>query len=108
MNDVCNSFSTVSIRGPCYNIYVECIAKKGDFDMYTVRFQLELSGSEKRFLSKSFFYANQMHNQLVRYATNRLNALFHDTEYVGARKAYGEAEFSKKKGSELSSSLSKI
>ncbi len=54
MNDVCNSFSTVSIRGPCYNIYVECIAKKGDFDMYTVRFQLELSGSEKRFLSKSF------------------------------------------------------
>ena len=29
--------------------------KKGDFDMYTVRFQLELSGSEKRFLSKSFF-----------------------------------------------------
>ena len=65
--------------------------------MYTVRFQLELSGSEKRFLSKSFFYANQMHNQLVRYATNRLNALFHDKEYVGARKAYGEAEFSKKK-----------
>ena len=46
--------------------------------MYTVRFQLELSESEKRFLSKSFFYANQMHNQLVRYATNRLNALFHD------------------------------
>ena len=76
--------------------------KKGDFDMYTVRFQLELSGSEKRFLSKSFFYANQMHNQLVRYATNRLNALFHDKEYMGARKAYGEAEFSKKKGSELS------
>ena len=28
--------------------------KKGDFDMYTVRFQLELSESEKRFLSKSF------------------------------------------------------
>ena len=52
--------------------------KKGDFDMYTVCFQLELSESEKRFLSKSFFYANQMHNQLVRYATNRLNALFHD------------------------------
>ena len=49
-----------------------------------------------------------MHNQLVRYATNRLNALFHDKEYVGARKTYGEAEFSKKKGSELSSSLSKI
>ena len=70
--------------------------------MYTVRFQLELSGSEKRFLSKSFFYANQMHNQLVRYATNRLNALFHDKEYVGARKAYGKAEFSKNKGSELS------
>lgn len=75
--------------------------------MYTVRFQLELSGSEKRFLSKSFFYANQMHNQLVRYATNRLNALFHDKEYVGARKAYGEAEFSKKKGSELSASEKK-
>ena len=54
MNDVCNWFSAVSIREPCYNIYVECIAKKGDFDMYTVRFQLELSGSEKRFLSKSF------------------------------------------------------
>ena len=72
--------------------------------MYTVRFQLELSGSEKRFLSKSFFYANQMHNQLVRYATNRLNALFYDTEYVDARKAYGEAEFSKKKVSELSAS----
>ena len=76
--------------------------------MYTVRFQLELSGSEKRFLSKSFFYANQMHNQLVRYATNRLNALFHDKEYVGARKAYGEAEFSKKKVSELSASEKKI
>ena len=75
--------------------------------MYTVRFQLELSGSEKRFLSKSFFYVNQMHNQLVRYATNRLNALFHDTEYVGARKAYGKAEFSKKKGSELSASEKK-
>lgn len=75
--------------------------------MYTVRFQLELSGSEKRFLSKSFFYANQMHNQLVRYATNRLNALFHDKEYVGARKAYGEAEFSKKKGSEQSASEKK-
>ena len=28
--------------------------KEGDFDMYTVRFQLELSESEKRFLSKSF------------------------------------------------------
>ena len=81
--------------------------KKGDFDMYTVRFQLELSGSEKRFLSKSFFYANQMHNQLVRYATNRLNALFHDKEYVGARKAYGEAEYSKKKVSELSASEKK-
>ena len=51
--------------------------------MYTVRFQLELSGSEKRFLSKSFFYANQMHNQLVRYATNRLNALFHDKRICG-------------------------
>ena len=75
MNDICKSFSTVSIREPCYNIYVEYVVKKGDFDMYTVRFQLELSGSEKRFLSKSFFYANQMHNQLVRYATNRLNAL---------------------------------
>ena len=75
--------------------------------MYTVRFQLELSESEKRFLSKSFFYANQMHNQLVRQATNRLNALFHDKEYVGARKAYGEAEFSKKKGSELSASQKK-
>ena len=75
--------------------------------MYTVRFQLELSGSEKRFLSKSFFYANQMHNQLVRYAINRLNALFHDKEYVGARKAYGEAEYSKKKVSELSASEKK-
>ena len=50
--------------------------------MYTVRFQLELSGSEKRFLSKSFFYANQMHNQLARHATNRLSALFHDKEYM--------------------------
>ena len=75
--------------------------------MYTVRFQLELNASEKRFLSKSFFYANRMHNQIVRYATNRLNALFHDKEYVGARKAYGEAEFSKKKGSELSASEKK-
>ena len=56
MNDVCNSFSTVSIRGPCYNIYVECIAKKGVFDMYTVRFQLELSGSEKRFFVEIFSY----------------------------------------------------
>ena len=75
--------------------------------MYTVRFQLELNESEKQFLSKSFFYANQMHNQLVRYATNRLNALFHDKEYMGARKAYGEAEFSKKKGFELSASEKK-
>ena len=48
-----------------------------------------------------------MHNQLVRYATNCLNALFHDKEYVGVRKAYGEAEFSKKKGSELSASEKK-
>ena len=48
-----------------------------------------------------------MHNQLVRYATNRLNALFHDTEYVDALKAYGKAEFSKKKGSELSASEKK-
>ena len=54
MNDVCNSFSTVSIHESWYNIYVEYIVKEGDFDMYTVRFQLELSGSEKRFLSKSF------------------------------------------------------
>lgn len=70
--------------------------------MYTVRFQLELNPSEKRFLSKSFFYANQIHNQIVRHATNRLNALFHDKEYLEARKAYGEAEFSKKKTDELS------
>ena len=48
-----------------------------------------------------------MHNQLVRYATNRLKALFHDKEYVGARKAYGEAEYSKKKVSELSASEKK-
>ena len=75
--------------------------------MYTVRFQLELNSSEKRFLSKSFFYANQMHNQIVRYATNHLNALFHDKEYLNARKAYGEAEFSKKKVSELSASEKK-
>ena len=65
--------------------------------MYTVRFQLELSGSEKRFLSKSFFYANQMHNQLVRYATNRLNALFHDKEYVGAPKLMVKLNFLKRK-----------
>ena len=70
--------------------------------MYTVRFQLELSESEKRFLSKSFFYANRMHNQIVRHATNRLNALFHDKEYMDARKAYGKAEFSKKEASEMS------
>ena len=55
--------------------------------MYTVRFQLELNASEKRFLSKSFFYANQMHNQIVRHTTSRLNALFHDKEYMDARKA---------------------
>ena len=61
--------------------------KKGDFDMYTVRFQLELSGSEIRFLSKSFFYANQIHNQLFRYASYFLNAWFQDKEYVCARKA---------------------
>ena len=71
--------------------------------MYTVRFQLELNMSEKRFLSKSFFYANQMHNQIVRHASNRLNALFHDKEYLEARKAYGEAGFSEKKTDELSS-----
>ena len=75
--------------------------------MYTVRFQLELSTSEKRFLSKSFFYANQMHNQLVRHATNCLNALFHDKEYLEARKTYGEAGFSKKKTYELSASEKK-
>lgn len=75
--------------------------------MYTVRFQLELSKSEKRFLSKSFFYANKMHNQLVRHATSCLNALFYDKEYMDARKAYGEAEFSKKNASELSASEKK-
>lgn len=75
--------------------------------MYTVRFQLELSISEKRFLSKSFFYANQMHNQLVHYATNCLNALFHDKEYLKARKTYGEAGFSKKETDELSASEKK-
>ena len=36
MNDVCNSFSTVSIRGPCYNIYVECIAKKVRSNFVTI------------------------------------------------------------------------
>ncbi|RGW76496.1 hypothetical protein DWV56_01375 [Holdemanella biformis] len=56
--------------------------------MYTVRFQLELSGSEKRFLSKSFFYANQMHNQLVRYAINRLNALFHDNGTTSRKRTH--------------------
>ena len=75
--------------------------------MYTVRFQLELNSSEKRFLSKSFFYANQIHNQLVQYATNCLNALFHDKEYMVARKAYGETGFSKKKTDELSPSEKK-
>ncbi len=75
--------------------------------MYTVRFQLELNMSEKRFLSKSFFYANQMHNQLVHYATNCLNALFHDKDYLEARKTYGEAGFSKKKIDELSASEKK-
>lgn len=75
--------------------------------MYTVRFQLELSASEKRFLSKSFFYVNQIHNQLVYYATNCLNALFHDKEYLEARKAYGEAGFSKKETDELSASEKK-
>lgn len=76
--------------------------------MYTVRFQLDLSTSEKRYLSKSFFYANQMHNQLVRYATNRLNALFHDKEYMEARRAYGKAGFSKRKVSNLSASEKKM
>ena len=76
--------------------------------MYTVRFQLDLSTSEKRYLSKSFFYANQMHNQLVRYATNRLNALFHDEEYMEARRTYGKDGFSKKKVSELSASEKKV
>lgn len=76
--------------------------------MYTVRFQLELSISEKRFLSKSFFYANQMHNQIVCHATNSLNALFRDKEYLKARKAYGEAGFSKKKTDELSASEKKM
>ena len=76
--------------------------------MYTVRFQLDLNMSEKRFLSKSFFYANQMHNQIVGYATNHLNALFHDKGYLEARKAYGEAVFSKKKTDELSASEKKM
>ena len=75
--------------------------------MYTVRFQLELNPSEKRFLSKSFFYANQIHNQIVCHATNRLNALFHDKEYLEARKAYGEAGFSKKEADGLSASEKK-
>lgn len=69
--------------------------------MYTVRFQLELNASEKRFLSKSFFYTNQMHNQIVHYATNCLKSLFHDKEYLMARKSYGEAGFSKKKADNL-------
>lgn len=76
--------------------------------MYTVRFQLELSISEKRFLSKSFFYANRMHNQIVHHATSYLNALFHDKGYLEARKAYGEAGFSKKEAAELSASEKKM
>ena len=48
-----------------------------------------------------------MHNQIVRHATNRLNALFHDKEYLEARKAYGEAGFSKKEADGLSASEKK-
>lgn len=50
---------------------------------------------------RSLFYTNQMHNQIVHYATNCLKSLFHDKEYLMARKSYGEAGFSKKKADNL-------
>ena len=50
--------------------------------MYTVRLKLELSKSEERFMSKCFFFMNTIHNRIVSHAQNRINALFHDSDYM--------------------------
>lgn len=70
--------------------------------MYTVRARLHLSESEERFLSKCFFIMNTAHNKLVRYAQDRLNTLFDDKEYTGARNTYSKAGFSGKSKEQLS------
>ena len=65
--------------------------------MYTLRLQLDLCESEKRFLSKSFHYATTIQNKLVRYSKGKLTALYSDKEYRNARLEYGKSKFSDKK-----------
>lgn len=71
--------------------------------MYTVRLKLELSQSEERFMAKCFFFMNTVHNRTVAYAQNRINSLFRDTDYMSARREYGESGLAKKKSDQLSS-----
>lgn len=75
--------------------------------MYTVRLKLELSKSEERFMSKCFFFMNTIHNRIVSHAQNRINALFHDSDYMSARMEYGQSGFAKKKSAQLSSAQKK-
>ena len=75
--------------------------------MYTVRLKLELSQSEERFMTKCFFFMNNIHNKVVSHAQNRINALFRDADYMSARREYGESGFAKKKAGQLSSSQKK-
>ena len=65
--------------------------------MYTLRLQLDLCESEKRFLSKSFHYATTIQNKLVRYSKGKLISLYSDKEYRNARLEYGKSKFSDKK-----------
>lgn len=75
--------------------------------MYTVRLRLDLCFSEKRFLAKCFSFANTIHNTIVSTAQRRLNALFHDREYMSARMEYGESGYAKKNTKQLSASQKK-
>ena len=75
--------------------------------MYTIRLQLDLNPSEERFLSKCFFFGNKIRNSIASVAQRRLNCLFHDHNYLSARKEYGKSDFGKKKGKELSPSQKK-
>lgn len=70
--------------------------------MYTVRIPLKLNSYEERFLSKSFFFSDKIHNSLVKVGQKRLNAIMNDKIYRQARLEYGESGFSKKKANTLS------
>lgn len=75
--------------------------------MYTVRLRLDLCNSEKRFFSKCFSFANTIHNTIVSTAQRRLNALFHDREYMTAHIEYGESGYAKKNAKQLFASQKK-